>query len=79
MFPDQGTKAFRAISFCFNIFESTRIIKLADFVIRDNFSKRKFPCKIEFRARISRSVYFPFPPLLSREFYSYKENWARVG
>lgn len=54
MFPDQGTKAFRAISFCFNIFESTRIIKLADFVIRDNFSKRKFPCKIEFRARISR-------------------------
>ena len=46
MFPDQGTKAFRAISFCFNTFESTRIIKLVDFVIRDNFSKRKFPCKI---------------------------------
>ena len=61
MFPDQGTKAFRAISFCFNTFESARIIKLAVFVIRDNFSKRKFPCKIEFRARISRKCLFSFP------------------
>lgn len=79
MFPDQGTKAFRAISFCFNTFESTRIIKLADFVIRDNFSKRNFLVKLNLGQGSVESVDFPFPPLLSHEFYSYKENWARVG
>lgn len=78
MFPDQGTKAFRAISICFNTFESTRIIKLI--LSLETISPREnFLVKLNLGQGSVESVYFPFPPLLSREFYSYKENWARVG